>query len=502
MTADPGSLLPVALQAAAAASEMIRTHRPTELTEKADRDLVSDVDLAIEREVRRQLQAATPDVGFLGEEEGRTGNADGAWLWTIDPIDGTANYVHGLPMCATSLALLHNGRAVLAVIDTPFLGQRYHAIDGRGAYTGTTRLAISTVTELHDAVVAIGDYAVGDDAERKNELRLAITTQLARRVHRIRMLGTAAVDLAWVAEGRLDASITLNNNPWDTAPGVLIAREAGAQVVDKNGTPHDINSAATIAAPAPLIGQIVPLIQSLDGDYAPKSEPPYAALDDILSRTSCLILDFDTVVCDLFAGTTPAAIAQQLRDALGADTAQLTAASTPHPLDILAQAAAVSPALAARADAAMTELEMSAVPTAQPAGYVHEVLAACRESGRSAAVVSRHSTDAVRMYVETHGLHGVIDIISRPPGHPYSATRQVKLLVNDLDLRPSEGAVITASAELIRAATGRLHTIGYARTPDTRERLTAAGAETTIASLADLALRLRARRFPMRFPNL
>ena len=270
-TADPGSLLPVAFQAVAAASEMMRTRRPASLTEKSDRDLVSDVDLAIERAMRDHLDSATPDIGILGEEEGRSGNHGGEWLWTLDPIDGTANFAHGLPMCATTLALLHRGRAVLAVIDAPFLAQRYHAIEGHGAFTGTTALAVSKTTSLHDAVVAIGDYAVGDDADRKNQLRLATTLQLAPRVHRIRMLGAAALDLAWVAEGRLDASITLANNPWDTAAGVLIAREAGAVVVDKNGTPHDVNSAAAIAAPAPLVDQLIPLIQAADNDYKPTS---------------------------------------------------------------------------------------------------------------------------------------------------------------------------------------------------------------------------------------
>ncbi len=498
MTADPGSLLPVALQAIAVASDLMRTRRPTALTEKTDRDLVSDVDLAIERAIRAQLDAETPGIGFLGEEEGRTGNSDGEWLWTLDPIDGAANFAHGLPMCATSLALLHHGRAVLAVIDTPFLRSRYHAIDGQGAYTGRTRLAVSSTTELRDAVVAIGDYAVGDNADRKNQLRLAMTLQLAPRVHRIRMLGTAALDLVWVAAGRLDASVTLGNHPWDTAAGVLIAREAGATVVDTTGTRHDINSDAAIAAPAPLVEQLIPLIQAADNDYHPMNRPaPYATLDDILSHTSRLIFDFDTVICDLFAGTTPAAIARQLLAALGADAAQLppAAASTPDPFEILAQAATISPALAARADAALTELEMTAVRTAQPAAYVHDVLAAYRESGRSAAVISRHSSNAVSSYITAHGLYDLKDIIARAPGHPYGISRQVERAISALGPQPAASALVTASPEAIQTAHGRAHTIGYVRTPGIRERLTAAGAETTIPSLADLALRLRVRTY-------
>ncbi|MGH3067843.1 MAG: inositol monophosphatase family protein [Streptosporangiaceae bacterium] len=172
-------------------------------------------------------------------------------------------------------ALLQDGRPVLAVIDAPFLGHRYHAIEGRGAYTSTgtsstgtsgpglsgTRLSVATTVRLRDAVVAIGDYAVGEDADRKNEARLAATTRLAARVHRIRMLGTAALDLAWVAEGRLDASVTLGNKPWDTSAGVLIVREAGADVVGADGHRHELSSAATIAGPPALIPQLLPLLR-------------------------------------------------------------------------------------------------------------------------------------------------------------------------------------------------------------------------------------------------
>lgn len=272
MSAEPAAsqdlraLLPAAFEAADEASAMMRTRRPVTLTEKSDRDLVSDVDVAIERAIRRRLATASPGIAFLGEEEGRSGDPAAGWVWTLDPIDGTSNFAHGLPLCTTSLALLRDGRPVLAVIDAPFLGHRYHAIEGRGAYTSGpgvngARLSVARTARLRDAVVAIGDYAVGEDADRKNEARLAVTTRLAAQVHRIRMLGTAALDLAWVAEGRLDASVTLGNKPWDTSAGVLIAREAGASVVDTDGRQHELSSAATIAGPPALIPQLLPLLR-------------------------------------------------------------------------------------------------------------------------------------------------------------------------------------------------------------------------------------------------
>lgn len=107
------------------------------------------------------------------------------------------------------------------------------------------------------AIVAIGDYAVGPDAEARNRLRLALTAQLAAEVQRVRMTGSAALDLAWLAEGRLDAALTLSNHAWDMAAGVVIARESGAAVIDQDGAYHDVNSAVTLAATPALAGAVL-----------------------------------------------------------------------------------------------------------------------------------------------------------------------------------------------------------------------------------------------------
>lgn len=116
-------------------------------------------------------------------------------------------------------------------------------------------------------MVTIGDYAVGSNAAAKNRLRLNITAELADRVLRVRMLGSAAIDLAWLAEGKTDACILLSNRPWDTAAGVVIAAEAGAQVVDLDGSTHTMRSKAAIGAAPGLIAEIINLIfrsQTLD----------------------------------------------------------------------------------------------------------------------------------------------------------------------------------------------------------------------------------------------
>lgn len=508
MTPDPGELLPVALQAAAIAAEMMRTRRPTSVTEKHDRDLVSDVDLAIERQVRTHLAGATPTIGFLGEEEGRSGGTGSGWLWTLDPIDGTANFAHGIPLCATSLALLHNGRPVLAVIDAPLLGQRYHAIEGQGAYTEHGRLSASTTTQLRDAIVAVGDYATGPQADRKNELRLAVTVQLAPRVHRVRMLGTAALDLAWVAEGRLDASITLGNIPWDTSAGVLLVREAGATVVDTDGSAHGFSSAATIAGPAQLISQLLPLIQATEptnpGEQGSQTTltSPYAALDTILHRARHLIFDFDGPICDL-AAAMPTDTTDQLRSLMPAEVADVGQ----HQDDdsdqfaIIGAAAGLSPDLGARLDAELTSIELAAAAHATEAGYVHEALAACQDSGRTTTVISRRSADAVIAYLAKHGLtdqvRHVIAPASYPPGHLQTASHLMEDAIHTLATTPAECALITASPAGVRAADNSgAQPIGYAATPADRQHLADNGATCVIPSLADLTLRLRARPLP------
>jgi myo-inositol-1(or 4)-monophosphatase len=260
MTAAPGSLLPAALEAVAIASDLIRTRIPGLLTAKGDRDMATEVDYAVERAVRAHLQERTPEVGILGEEEGVTGNRDAELLWALDPVDGTANFVRGIPLCGVSLGLIYRNRPILGVVDLPFLGARYSAVEHTGAYLGDRRIQTSTTSNLSDAIVAIGDYAVGQNAETKNKLRLALNELLAQRVQRVRMLGSAAIDLVWVAEGKLDASLTLSNKPWDTAAGVVIAREAGATINDTNGTDHTLNSATTIATTPGLTQQITDLI--------------------------------------------------------------------------------------------------------------------------------------------------------------------------------------------------------------------------------------------------
>lgn len=258
---DADGLLAVAREATARVSWLIRTRAPGRLTEKGDRDLASEVDFAVEELVRTFLHARTPTAGFLGEEEGGVGSADGL-VWVLDPVDGTVNLLHGLPLCAVSLSVIHSGTTLAAVIDLPFLGTQYTAVRGRGSHANGQRLHVSTTETLETALVSIDQYTFGADAERKNRARLRLTAHLARRVQRLRVFGTSAVDLAWTAEGRLDACVMLSNKPWDTSAGALIAREAGARVLDHDGSDHSPQSSTTIAVTPTLETELMATVRA------------------------------------------------------------------------------------------------------------------------------------------------------------------------------------------------------------------------------------------------
>ncbi|WP_017623877.1 inositol monophosphatase family protein [Nocardiopsis chromatogenes] len=240
-------LLPVAREAAALARRIIAERAPRSVSAKGDRDMVTDVDLAVEEALREFLGRETPGLGVLGEEGGRTGGESGAPYWVVDPVDGTANLARGIPLCGATVALVQGSTAVAAAIDFPFLDTAYAAAAGVGAYCGDQRLRVSGTAEEAAALVSVGDFAVGPGAEARNRVRLDLLGRLGARVQRIRMLGTAAADLAWTAHGRLDAALILANRPWDTAAGVLLVREAGGAVLDRDGSEHTVDSEATIA---------------------------------------------------------------------------------------------------------------------------------------------------------------------------------------------------------------------------------------------------------------
>lgn len=263
---DTTAMLSLATKAVHQAGQIISSGDPGTVTDKGDRDLSTEMDLASEHAVRELLHDRTPDIPLLGEEEGGPDPSTGI-CWVLDPIDGTVNYLHHLPTFAIALSLIEAGQTIAAVTHMPATQTTYTATVGGGAYVDGKALAASTTGRLTDALIAIDQFTfVDDDPEQVNALRLSLIEQLTPVVHRIRINGSSAVDLAWTAEGKLDACIMLANNPWDTSAGALFAREAGAVVTDLQGQPHQIDSTMTVAAAPNIADDLVRALQQLNGN--------------------------------------------------------------------------------------------------------------------------------------------------------------------------------------------------------------------------------------------
>ena len=206
---------------------------------KGPGDFVSQADLRAESTIREELGKARPGYAFLMEESGRSGSEAWAWRWVVDPLDGTTNFLHGVPHWCISIALerrLENGTAEVAaaMIYNPVHDEMFWAERGGGAFLNERRLRVSARREIKDALFATGIPFAAVTAQR----RLAFARTLGvlmPQIAGIRRFGAAALDLAWTAAGRYDGYWELGLKPWDMAAGILIVREAGGFVTDAAG---------------------------------------------------------------------------------------------------------------------------------------------------------------------------------------------------------------------------------------------------------------------------
>lgn len=246
---DPKELLATALAAAEEAAELLVQGRPDDLgvasTKSSPTDVVTEMDTAAEKTIKAAIRSARPDDAFLGEEGGTEDGGSGV-RWVIDPIDGTVNYLYGLPAWAVSIGVEAGGRTVAGVVLAPQLGELYTAVLGGGAWLGERRLHAAEPAGLDRALVATG---FGYRAERR-ERQGRIVGGLVGRVRDIRRGGSAALDLCSVAAGRVDGYFERGTQPWDRAAGALIAQEAGARVEGFHGAPA---SEAMVLAAGPAL---------------------------------------------------------------------------------------------------------------------------------------------------------------------------------------------------------------------------------------------------------
>ncbi len=205
-----------------------------EVREKSASDFVSSADLASQEILKRELAAAFPDHAILAEEDGLHEIAPGTPRFYVDPLDGTTNFVHGIPHFAVAIAEEVAGEVVAGVVLSPAAGELFWAEKGGGAFVGDRRLRVSREQQLSRAVIGTG---IPHHGGRHHAQYLRALDGFMREVAGVRRLGAAALDLAWVAAGRFEAFFEIGLKPWDVAAGTLFVREAGGVVTRIGGGP-------------------------------------------------------------------------------------------------------------------------------------------------------------------------------------------------------------------------------------------------------------------------
>jgi len=224
---------------------------------KQQNDFVSEVDHAAEDAILSTLREAYPDHGFLAEESGYK-DKDAEYLWVIDPLDGTTNFLHGNPQYCVSIALLHKGSLNQAVVFDPGRNELFTASKGAGAYLNDRRIRVSKTDKIEDALLGTGFpfKEVGHIDEYLAMLKNAMKTCAG-----VRRPGAAALDLAWVACGRIDGFWEMGLSPWDMAAGALLIREAGGLVGDFAGEDRYLDSGRIVAANPKLFAALLRLLK-------------------------------------------------------------------------------------------------------------------------------------------------------------------------------------------------------------------------------------------------
>ena len=244
---DYGATLTVMRRAAEKAGRgLIRDFGEVEnlqVSRKGPRDFVSIADMNAEQSIIRDLQKARPDYKIIGEESGFVSNENveqmsDEFTFIIDPLDGTTNFLHGIPHFAVSIGLEHSGELVAGVVYDPIKDEMYHASKGGGSFVNDRRLRVSARSNIGDCLFASGFMPMGSSTPDDLQDYLQELEIIQSKAVNVRRMGSAALDLCWVASGRFDGYWQKGLNAWDCAAGIIIAKEAGAFVTSRKGADY------------------------------------------------------------------------------------------------------------------------------------------------------------------------------------------------------------------------------------------------------------------------
>ena len=238
------------------AAQALRLHE-IEPQLKSVHNLVSEVDINAEHQLVKGLMKALPEAGFITEENS-VEQSNKEFTWVIDPLDGTTNFLHGLPFYSVSVALLHNNEPVIGIVHDVSRNEQFYGYKNGGAFLNGRQLNISSPKTLHDSLIVMGFFYNETDVL---EIFLNIMRRLVSESRAFRRLGSAALDLAYVAAGRCDAFFEFNLNAWDVAGGALLVKEAGGIISDFHQTDNYIFGKEIIAARPGTYAELLNLIQ-------------------------------------------------------------------------------------------------------------------------------------------------------------------------------------------------------------------------------------------------
>jgi myo-inositol-1(or 4)-monophosphatase len=222
------------IKAAHAGAEQLRNYYEKSFVisnKEGVNNLVTEADHAAEKAIFEVVQTAYPDHYILSEETGDMPQ-NSAYKWIIDPLDGTVNFAHGIPLCAVSIGIEKNGEMVMGAVYCPFINEFYFAEKGAGSFLNDRKLKVSSQTEVLKSCLVTGFPYTYPTLHRGP---LEIFSKLVLQGVPVRRLGSAAIDLCWVAAGRFDGFWEFNLSPWDTAAGYVIVKEAGGKITDFEG---------------------------------------------------------------------------------------------------------------------------------------------------------------------------------------------------------------------------------------------------------------------------